>query len=424
MKYKALLLLLIPFISFSQDKKYAREVLDTLCSSHFNGRGYYNKGEKRAANFIKNAYKKIGLKPVNGMYLQSFNLSTNAIVGDLSLKLNRKKLQPGVDYIIDASSPSYDNKSEVFYLEKAALINIEAFKKVFPFFVGKFVVIDKTLVAEESKEIKNQVSEMIQFLKFSSQIQLQGVVEVVKEKLTFGASQTKGERPHIIILKNKLPKKLKKIECKIENEFNPKHTSQNVIGYIEGEIKDRYVYVVGHYDHLGSMGKDIYFPGANDNASGIAMLLSLAKDFSLKKKPKYSIVFIAFGAEEIGLMGSKYYTENPLLPLENIEFLINLDILGTGDDGIQVVNGKKHLKKFDKLVQLNEEKKLLKQVKIRGEACNSDHCYFSEKGVPSFFIYTLGGIAHYHNIYDTSKTLPLTVYDNLFVLLKNFIEEI
>ena len=175
------------------------------------------------------------------------------------------------------------------------------------------------------------------------------------------------------------------------------------------------------YDHLGRMGNSVYFPGANDNASGIAMLLNLAKEFSSEKKPKYTLVFICFGSEEIGLVGSKHYTENPLLPLKNIQFLINLDILGTGDDGIQVVNGKVHKKDFDYLVNTNNSKNLLKQVKIRGKACNSDHCFFSEKGVPSFFIYTLGGIAHYHNIYDKSETLPLTEYEDLFVLLKDFI---
>jgi aminopeptidase YwaD len=133
------------------------------------------------------------------------------------------------------------------------------------------------------------------------------------------------------------------------------------------------------------------------------------------------MVFICFGSEEIGLVGSKYYTENPLVPLEKIKFLINLDILGTGDDGIQVVNGKVHKKDFETLVKLNKSKNLLKEVKIRGEACNSDHCFFSEKGVPSFFIYTLGGISHYHNVYDKPETLPLTEYEDLFILLKDFI---
>lgn len=420
-KKATLLLLLISFSGYTQDKTYARMILDTLCSPHFDGRGYYNNGEKRVAEFIKNEYQKIGLKSIEGKYFQNFNLSTNTIKGDLRLKFNKRKLKPGIDYLIDPASPSYNDKTEVVYLKKSTLINLNEFKLALQSFEGKFVVIDKTLIEKESNETKTLVSEIIQFLKYSPDVKLKGVIEVIQEKLTFGASQFKAERPHIIVLKDKLPKNLKNLNLKVENEFNAAYQSQNVIGFIEGEIKDRFIYVVGHYDHLGRMGKEIYFPGANDNASGIAMLLNLAKEFSLEKKPKYSMVFICFGSEEIGLVGSKYYTENPLLPLESIDFLINLDILGTGDDGIQVVNGKKHSKKFDDLVALNESKKLLKQVKIRGEACNSDHCFFSEKGVPSFFIYTLGGVAHYHNIHDESSTLPLTEYNDLFVLLKDFI---
>ncbi len=423
MKIKILqLLFLVSLCGYTQNKPYARKILDTLCSSHFDGRGYFNDGEKRAAQFLENEYKRIGLKPIKDNYLQGFSLSSNAILGEVSLKINNKLLKPGVDYLIDASSPSYQNKSKFFYLEKSILTNLNEFRKVVPLLVDKFVVIDNTLIEKESRDVKSQVYNLIHFLKFSPEIKLNGIVEVVKEKLIFGASQVKAERPHIIVKKDKLPMKLKKMKLTIESEFNPNYTSQNVIGFIEGEIKDRFVYIVGHYDHLGRMGKEIYFPGANDNASGIAMLLSLAKEFSLNKKPKYSLVFICFGAEEIGLVGSKYYTEYPLFPLDDIEFLINLDILGTGDDGIQVVNGTKHERQFGDLLRLNAEKGLLKQVKVRGPACNSDHCFFSEKGVPSFFMYTLGGVAHYHNIYDKSETLPLTEFDDLFILLKDFIQ--
>jgi len=416
-----LIAFLVFLSSFSQNKSYARKILDTLCSSEFDGRGYFNDGEKRAAEFLKNEFTKIGLQPISSNYLQCFNLSVNSIVGKVVLKINNKILKPGVDYLVDASSPSYKGKSKFFYLEKSMLTDVDEFIKAVPLLTDTFVVIDKTLIAKESNEVKNKVYEMLQFLKFNPDVKLNGIIEVVEEKLTFGASQIKSERPHIIILKDKLPKRLKKMKLTIESEFNPSYTSQNVVGFIEGEQKDKFIYITAHYDHLGRMGKDVYFPGANDNASGVAMLFSLAKEFSLYTKPEYSLVFICFGAEEIGLVGSKYYTENPLLPLEDIEFLINLDILGTGDDGIQVVNGKKHQKEFENLVQLNRDKNLLKQIKIRGEACNSDHCFFSEKGVPSFFMYTLGGVAHYHNIYDKSETLPLTEFDDLFILLKDFI---
>src|SRR6185436_20631513 len=138
-------------------------------------------------------------------------------------------------------------------------------------------------------------------------------------------------------------------------------------------------------------------------------------------QPKYSIVFMAFGAEEIGLLGSEYYTKHPLFPLSSIRFLLNMDIVGTGDEGIKVVNGSVHTNEFDKLVKLNDEHHYLKSVQVRGKAANSDHYFFTENEVPAFFIYTLGGISAYHDVFDRDETLPLTKFNNLELLLKDFI---
>src|SRR5690606_14083057 len=97
--------------------------------------------------------------------------------------------------------------------------------------------------------------------------------------------------------------------------------------------------------HIGGQGRDVYFPGANDNASGTTMLLELAEHYS-QNPPDYSIVFMAFAAEEAGLLGSFHYTQNPFFPLQRIRFLINLDLLGTGDDGMMAVNGSIHPAEF------------------------------------------------------------------------------
>jgi aminopeptidase YwaD len=187
------------------------------------------------------------------------------------------------------------------------------------------------------------------------------------------------------------------------------------------EQPDSFIVFTAHYDHLGQMGKDVYFPGANDNASGVAMLLNLAKYYSQpENKPKYSIAFIAFGAEEVGLIGSAYFTMHPLFPLARIHFLINMDILGTGDEGITVVNATLHNPEFVKLKQLNDTNQYLPLIKPRGKASISDHHFFTERGVPCFYIYTLGGIKAYHDTCDQAATLPLTEYDDLFRLLRDF----
>ncbi len=110
---------------------------------------------------------------------------------------------------------------------------------------------------------------------------------------------------------------------------------ENVIGYIEGsDLKDEFIIVCGHYDHLGKRGESIYY-GADDNASGTAGVMELARMFGAAREKgavfRRSIVFIAFAAEETGLNGSAYYVSNPVFPLEQTNLLINMDMIGRSD---------------------------------------------------------------------------------------------
>ena len=82
----------------------------------------------------------------------------------------------------------------------------------------------------------------------------------------------------------------------------------------------------------------------------------------------------------------KYFVDNNTLDLTKIKFLVNLDLLGTGDDGIMVVNATEFKPQFEKLKKVNENGNYVKEIKQRGKARNSDHYWFSEKGVPCFFI--------------------------------------
>jgi len=119
-------------------------------------------------------------------------------------------------------------------------------------------------------------------------------------------------------------------------------------------------------------------------------------------------------------LGSKYFTEHPLVPLKNIRFLVNLDLEGTGIDGITIVNGSIYSREFNILKQINNKGGLLPKIVSRGKAANSDHYFFSKNNVPAFYIYTLGGIKAYHDIYDVSSTLPMDKYSDIFTLMLNF----
>ncbi len=105
-------------------------------------------------------------------------------------------------------------------------------------------------------------------------------------------------------------------------------------------------------------------------------------------------------------------------------FVTNVDLVGTGNEGITVVNATEFPKEFNLLNRINDSTKYLVKINARGKAANSDHYWFTEKGVPAFFIYTLGGIKAYHDVFDKAETLPLNKYNDLFKLIVNFNEKI
>ncbi len=394
----------------------ARAIIDTLCSPHMNGRGYTNAGVEHAATYIRNAFETAGLKKFNNIYNQNFKLDINTFPDTVSLKINETILLPGQDFIVEASSAPAIGKYKLIRID-SNFIQSEASIKKFYAHENKnvFIVVNKETFGQKNYEL------LIAYLNETNGLNTAGLIEIVSAKLTMDISQQQGTFTHLIVLQNAFPEKAQTAEMHIEADFQKYYKTQNIIGYVEGVEKDSFLVITAHYDHLGQLGYSVYFPGANDNASGTAMLIELAKYYAQpENKPDYTIVFIAFSGEEAGLVGSKYFTEHPLFELSKIKFLLNMDIMGTGDDGIKVVNGAVHTKEFDRLVAINEEKQYVKSVQPRGKAANSDHYFFTEKGVPAFFIYTLGGIAAYHDIYDKAETLPLTDFEDLFHLIIDF----
>jgi Iap family predicted aminopeptidase len=246
------------------------------------------------------------------------------------------------------------------------------------------------------------------------------VVVSLEDKLTWSVEGKALDFTVIQVDKKALKQAPASIDVAIENQVIPDFKTANICGLVKGTVKpDSIIVITAHYDHLGGMGADTYFPGANDNASGLTQMMSLAKYYGSHPQP-YTMAFIAFSGEEAGLLGSKYFTENPLLPLKNIRFLINLDLNGTGIDGITVVNATVYPAEFATMQRINDENRYFVKVAKRGKAANSDHYLFTEKGVPAFFIYTMGGIKAYHDVFDISTTLPLNKYNELFKLILKF----
>ena len=157
----------------------------------------------------------------------------------------------------------------------------------------------------------------------------------------------------------------------------------------------------------------------------MAQLLELAAHYARpENRPACSVVFLLFGAEEAGLVGSRYFVAHPLVPLRRIKFLVNLDLLGTGETGATVVNGRVFEVPYRRLLALNEARHYLPALGARGPAANSDHFPFSEAGVPAFFLYTRGGSPADHDVHDRPAALSLAGFAGAFGLVRDFLGEL
>jgi aminopeptidase YwaD len=413
----------VNFFVFAQDISYAKGVITTLCSPEMNGRGYVERGDRAAAEFIAGEFQKSGLKKYSKTYFQNYTTPVNSFPGKLSLALNGKELVAGKDYLIEPGSPGISGSFNTVELTANDLLDETSWTDKVKSSSNKFIVVSAYDKKKFDPTQQKKIGEVINFFKYSKDHPAKGTIILTIDKLTWSGSTELLGKPSFTVVTSSVTSSVSKIDVDVENKFFKNYETQNVVGYIEGKNTDSLLVLTAHYDHLGKMGKDALFPGANDNASGIALLLSIVRHFAVNK-PEYTIVFIAFSGEEIGLIGSQYFTDHPLFALNKIKFLINFDLAGTGDEGIQIVNGKMYQAKFDLITSINKNLNLLPQIKIRGEACNSDHCMFHMKGVPCFYIYTLGGIQAYHDINDKAETLPLTEFQDYFRLMIEFINRL
>jgi aminopeptidase YwaD len=412
------LLIFLSLISGAQDIKRVRNYLKVLCSPKMGGRGYVDQGDKKAAEFLSKEFKKIGLQAFKGSYFQHFNFDINTFPGKVVLKDDFKTLVTGKDYIVNPISGSGKGSYPVKYLDTLVFTDARVRYRFLSEDNSCFVFVYETRhyqkITELGVEYLNKIHEAA------------CIIELEDLKLTASLSGNQFSNPFFKVKKEAFNTKTKSISFELDAKLLKNYQSQNVIGYIKGKTKpDSMIIISAHYDHLGRMGSKTYFPGANDNASGVSMLLELARYYAKpENQPDHTIFFMAFGAEEAGLIGSKYFTEHPYFFLTRIRFMINLDLLGTGDNGMMVVNATINPSEFSLLEDINKRKNYLPAIKKRGEAANSDHYFFSERDVPAFFFYTLGGISAYHDVYDRPQTLPLTKFKEVFLLITDFIREI
>ena len=214
--------------------------------------------------------------------------------------------------------------------------------------------------------------------------------------------------------------------------------SSNVIAVLPGtDKKDEYLFLTGHYDHLGKRGNVIYY-GADDDGSGTVGVMQMAEAFAAAakagKSPRRSIVFMTVSGEEKGLWGSQYYSEHPIFPLEKTTADLNTDMIGRVDterktgDTLSYIYVIGHDKLSSELVTINEEankKSTNITLDYKYDDPNdknmiyyrSDHYNFARKGVPILFFYDGMLLADYHQATDTIEKINFDLMQKRTVMV-------
>ncbi len=223
---------------------------------------------------------------------------------------------------------------------------------------------------------------------------------------------SKKHKPIHFFSQNKASLEVDRIACST--------SSENVIGFVEGtDLKEEYIVISAHYDHLGKHKGKIYI-GADDNGSGTVALIEIAEAFAIAKRagfaPRRSILFCAFSGEEKGLLGSEYYTKNPLVPLDKTILDLNIDMIGRLDSTYMSLQNPNYIYPIG-------SEKLSPDLKPILESCNStythlkldykfdiddknrlyyrsDHYNFAKNNIPVIFFFS-GLHADYHKSTDT-----------------------
>ena len=336
----------------------------------------------------------------------------------MDVRIDGKKLVPGVDFTLREFNPGIKGEFNLYYIDT---LNYSA-EKVFadlatPQYEGAFVVCDFMFTYKHIDDFKK--------LQSKKDCSCSGFLYTWEAPLKFykAYGETVKDKP-IIWVTPDFPKDAKSIKVDIENEFLKDYECFNVIAKVEGLRHDSCYVFTAHYDHLGKLGKKTYYPGAHDNASGTAAIITLAAHYA-RNKPEFDMYFIAFSGEDANLRGSEWYVNNPLAPLGQIKYLFNLDMIADNNPEQYCEVSDEGMSGFTLFENINAENGYFKALDRNELAENSDHYPFAARKVPCIFFMNEHGDAfkYYHTVHDTWENAIFVNYEPTFKLIKEFIDK-
>ena len=398
----------------AQDLAHYKQIVKELSSEKYQGRGYAKGGANMAGKYIHKEFENAG---ANVVVDQPFTIDINTFAGEMRLWADGIELTPGVDFSMREYSPGVHGEFPVYHVDT---LNYDP-EKMFadlakPEYANCFVVCEFWFAYRHGKDFAR--------LQKAGECTNAGLIQTWTSPIKFykAYGHRVVEKP-IIWMTPEAVEGIKTVRADVDNQFLNDYELFNVIAKVEGRRHDSCYVFTAHYDHLGNLGEKVYYPGANDNASGSAAIITLAEYYA-KNRPEYDMYFIAFSGEDANLRGSEFYAEHPIVPLTQIKYLFNIDMIGDNNPVQYCEVSDEGMRGYALFEKLNKEKQYFKDLN-RGElAGNSDHYPFAQRHVPTIFFENEEGDAfkYYHTPYDNYEHAIFDSYEPIFRIVRDFVE--
>lgn len=404
----------------AQDLAHYKRVLKELSSKKYQGRGYAKGGANKAGRYLEKEYRKAGVDEVT---LQPFTLDIQTFAGKMEMSVATanapyKRLQPGVDFSMREYSPGVKGEFPVYHVDT---LHFDADKMMRdlakPEYKGCLVACEFWFTYKHRDAFSK--------LQTNGQCDNAGLIYTWPAPIKFfkAYGHRVVDKPIVWVTPEAI-EGATSVRLNVDAKFLKGYECFNVISKIEGQRHDSCYVLTAHYDHVGNLGSKVFYAGANDNGSGSAALVTLAAYFA-RHRPKFDIYFLAFSGEDANLRGSTWYADHPLVPLSQVRYLLNIDMIGDNNPALYCEVSDAGMQAFPLLEKLNSDHHYFTKLERGDLAANSDHYPFAVRNVPCVFLENKEGDAfqHYHTIFDDWSHAVTDSYEPLFRLVCDFIDK-
>lgn len=389
-----------------------KSIVKELSSERYQGRGYAADGVREAGGYIAFEFGESGVDEVS---MQPFSIDINTFPGRMAASVDGRELVPGRDFVMREYSPGVKGEFNLYQIDTANYDSEAIFADLAkPENKGVFVVCDFWFTYKHAADFRRMQS---------AGCPNGGLLYTWNEPLKFykAYGEKVVDKP-IVWTTAEVVDGASRISLDVENKFLKDYETDNIIALVRGARHDSCFVFTAHYDHLGNLGADVFYPGANDNASGTAAIITLAEYYA-HHRPEFDMWFVAFSGEDANLRGSTWFVEHPSVPLDQIKYLFNIDMIGDNNPVQYCELSDAGLPAFPLWERLNAELGCFQALR-RGElAANSDHYPFAVRGVPCVFFENEQGDAfkYYHTAEDSWENAIFDSYEPIFKLITGFV---